>query len=564
MSRHCIVSYDQRENASKSRRLIVFNHVMKCGGMSLLAVLGEHFGDGHYPAKVDHYTDWLALARGSFKDKDAPALSLGGHAAWGVEALFEKPKRVFYVTMLREPFALCRSLFRYSRTHYAPPMSFGKFARQAYPSNLMVKTLADGDLELAKERLAGHYFHFSLLEFFDQGLAMLRHYLGLPQRDYQGRNASSSELVPVELDGDAEQSFYRRNALDVELYDFAKNLFAERLASFRRSAGGEVVQGKARGGVVELAAAGNQAEPILRLLRAGRIAEAVQAMERLPAEKIPHRELARYYVQLGDADKGLRRLRSGMEKQPWLLWHEMEICEQTGQIGRAFELASSMLEKVRPLCTEYPEDAYINRFAYDALVTMSRLAYLKGDRAAAGSAQSEAHDLLPSRMRPRYDGVPLREHAYLQELAAEEKRVLVMRFGPLPVLQAFTDAVRRGAWEMDILVQPSVARAMPAEAYASVYLLPNERFSYRDDADSLPGAVTDKPYAAVIIICNDQDLLTYDDVFSLCARMSCEKTYVYPMSSSLADGGDMKLFDVSALVRRHRDRGSDKNKAARS
>jgi hypothetical protein len=426
-------------------------------------------------------------------------------------------------------------------------MSMQDYVHQGYPSNLMVKTLADGDLELAKDRLEGLYFNFSLLECFDQGLGLLRHNLGLPQADYQGRNASSADLVPVEYDEQVKDSFYSLNAMDVALYEHARRLFARRLADFEAEAGA-FSHGRARGGVVELATSRSLAEPILKMLGEGSLTEAVQAMEELPEDKIPRRELAKYHARLGDPDRGLEWLRDGMSRQPWLLWHEMQICERVGRLELAFELASSMLEQVRPMCTTDPEDAYVNRFAYDALVTMSRLAYLLGDRARAKSAQSEANDVLPSRMWPRYDGKPLREHVPLLELPGQNQRVLVMRFGPLPVLETFTGAVRDRAWHMDILIQPSVAGDIPARDFETVHLLPSERFSFHNDAGRLPQEVVAGDYSAVVVICNDQDLLTYEDVFRLCARISTAKTWIYPMSSSLVSPPQMKIFDVEEVL----------------
>ena len=548
MGNHEYISFDQRHDAAPSARLIVFNHIMKCAGMSLLANLAEHFGKGHYPDKVDHFTDWQGLVRSGFTARNDATLSLGGHAAFGAESLFERPRQVLNVTMLREPFSLCRSLYRYSQLHFARPQSFRQFVMESYPANLMVKTLADGDPDLARERLAHSFFHFGLVDRFADGLAMFRHCLGLDQAPCLSVNASLPRLVPVEQDAALEQDFLARNALDAGLYEYARGLFEERHARFIQ-AHPEAVPPESASGDVTPAASEDVAGPILHLLRQGDLDQALKRMDSLPPERIPYRAKARYLAGMGRVDEALDCLDAGARHHPWLVQHKAEICEGAGRLSQAEECVRAILGAVLPLCVESPQDAYSNKLAYDMSVNLARLAGAQGGD--GGEHYHRAHRIMPGRMDPKFGGTHLHAALPMEEFLRGDGRTLVMRFGPMPVLGAFCEAAGQGR-PMDLLVQPSVADRAPRQTFDRVLTLPAERFVFSDHGPELEPALRDNGYDAVVLICNDQDLLTYDQVFRLCARLEVPAFYAYPMANRLVRPGEMRLYDIEPIVQRYR------------
>ncbi|HKI82481.1 MAG TPA: hypothetical protein VKA04_12605, partial [Pseudodesulfovibrio sp.] len=547
MTTHACISFEQRDSVSPSARLVVFNHVMKCAGMSLLANLARHFGQGHYPDKVDHYTDWHALVGSGFTARNEDTLSLGGHAAFGAENLFKQPRQVLNVTMLREPFPLCRSLYRYSQLHFAKPQSFRQFVIESYPANLMVKTLADGDPELAMERVAHSFFHFGLVERFDDGLAMLRYHLGLPHAPCLSVNASLPKLVPVEYDDSLEQDFRTRNALDLELYEFARPLFEERFSALdwgHQEAASRERKPKA----VAPAASEDEASPILDLLRRGETAQALRAMDRLPAERIPYREKARHLASMGRVDEALACLDEGVRHHPWLEQHKAEICERAGRTDQAAGCVRGILDVVLPLCAPIPEDAFANRLAYDMLINLARLECAKGG--AGEELYRRAHRIMPMRMEPKFGGVRLAAVLPLEAFGRGEGRALVLRFGPMPVLNAFCEAAGKGR-PMDLLIQSSEADKSPKNFFERVFLLPADRFVFESHAPSLDPVLQNYGYDSVVVICNDQDLLTYDQVFRLCSRLKSRSFYAYPMTNRLVRPQEMRLYDIEAIVERY-------------
>ena len=548
MKRHIYIPYTQHSTAGDSNRLVVFNHIMKCAGMTMLANLAGHFGSGHYPVKVDHYTDWQKLACNGFTERNEPTLSLGGHAALGIEALFPQPKQVFYVTILRKPFSLCRSLYRYSQLNFARPMTFREFVMTAYPTNLMVKTLADGDLELAKERLADHYYHFGLVERFDHSLEMLCRHLDVERTFIHSINASSRSLVPIEDDSRLEDAFMERNALDVKLYIFAVHLFEERYNRFRKFEAVSVSDQELTRNVAQ-AVPEEVAAPILELLRSGRIAEGVQALLALPPQRIPYREAARYLVGLGYVDDALACLYKGMTFHPWLRQHELEICETAGRLERAAECARSILNIVEPLQSDTIEDAHCNRIAYHMLMTLARLALRQGK--SFRGYYAHANRIMPSRMQPRYDGMQLGVPQPIGMCLDNGGRVLVMRFGPMTVLSAFAEASRDSAADLDLLLQPSINDGVPKGAFETIFRLPEERFIFDDHLRFLPSALLTGRYESIVVILNDQDLLTYDHVFRLCGQLDCGAVYVFPMWNRLVNNSEMRIYNIDSIVARY-------------
>jgi tetratricopeptide (TPR) repeat protein len=547
MTLHAYISFDQRDSLSPSARLIVFNHVMKCAGMSLLANLAGHFGQGHYPDKVDHYTDWQALVSSGFTARDEDTLSLGGHAAFGAESLFKQPRQVLNVTMLREPFSLCRSLYRYSQLHFAKPQSFRQFVMESYPANLMVKTLADGDPGLARERLAHSFFHFGLVERFGDGLAMLRHHLGLPHAPCLSVNASLPRLVPVEFDDSLEQAFRTRNSLDSELYEFARSLFEERFSALSR-AHQEAAARERTPQAIAPAASEDEAGPILNLLRQGETDQALHAMDRLPAERFPYREKARHLARVGRVDEAIGCLDEGMLHHPWLEQHKAEICERAGRTDQAADCVRDILDAVLPLCAPVPEDAFANRLAYDMLINLARLEYAKGG--ACEELYRRAHRIMPMRMEPKFGGVRLDAALPLEAFMRDGGRALVLRFGPMPVVNAFCKAVGEER-SMDLLIQPSEADNAPRNIFDRVFCLPADRFVFEDHALSLEPVLWNCGYDSVVVICNDQDLLTYDQVFRLCSQLNSRSFYAYPMANRLVRPREMRLYDIESIVERY-------------
>jgi len=87
-------------------------------------------------------------------------------------------------------------------------------------------------LEQAKLNLENHIKCFGILEKFDLSLELFQHYLGIDVTGYEVQNMSKSR---EELRPDQEEYILALNRYDKVLYDFAVNLFDQRVKSLNKT-----------------------------------------------------------------------------------------------------------------------------------------------------------------------------------------------------------------------------------------------------------------------------------------------------------------------------------------
>jgi hypothetical protein len=89
-------------------------------------------------------------------------------------------------------------------------------------------------LDAAKENLSASMVTFGLTERFDESLELLKEAFGWPGIPSYGRERVTRRYPPAEQTPIPTLEAIRRfNMLDIELYEFGRRLFEERLAAFR-------------------------------------------------------------------------------------------------------------------------------------------------------------------------------------------------------------------------------------------------------------------------------------------------------------------------------------------
>ena len=238
---------------------MVFVHLPRTGGTTIEKVL-----DRKYRSRVLHVeTLWDPLASvGDLPlDQRAAARAVAGHVHYGVHEYI--PRDCTYVTMLRDPVARVVSMYGFIRgnpKHWLHDelvrsgMELREFVETAADPGVdneqtrLIAGLGSGELgqppsplssdalEQAKRNL-GTFLVVGLTERFNDSFILLRRALGWRLPMYMSVNAArSSEGAPV--DEGAIAAIRERNRFDLELYDFARELFAAAVArhgsSFRR------------------------------------------------------------------------------------------------------------------------------------------------------------------------------------------------------------------------------------------------------------------------------------------------------------------------------------------
>jgi hypothetical protein len=155
--------------------------------------------------------------------------------------------RLRVITMLREPVSRMLSLYVYRKTlssfrdhpiQTLPMLDYIDLMAAGNEDNAQVRLLSgqgyDGEvtvesLERAKANLRDACAAFGLQQRFDESLVLFRRVFGWHRMAYIRRNNARSE-APME-DADVKQRVEAYNRLDIELYEYAKGMFGERLAA---------------------------------------------------------------------------------------------------------------------------------------------------------------------------------------------------------------------------------------------------------------------------------------------------------------------------------------------
>jgi hypothetical protein len=231
---------------------LVFLHIPKTAGQTLstflirnypreqivhLDILG--FPSVLNPRPFDEYMERVPL------EKRSTARVIWGHLPYGVHRHI--PRSCDYITVLREPTDRVISGYKYirkeSRHVLHDRVVNGDIGLEEYIESGMDKvfaenlqtlqlsgrqfgTLDDEALREAKRNME-QFLLVGLTERFEETLALLRRTLRLRVPVYVSRNVST----PLKVSESATKLIRERNALDMELYEFARDLFVERVAS---------------------------------------------------------------------------------------------------------------------------------------------------------------------------------------------------------------------------------------------------------------------------------------------------------------------------------------------
>lgn len=177
-----------------------------------------------------------------------------GHFSYGIHE--QLPKPALYVTMLRNPVErVVSSYYFFIKQLGSDDISIEDFVRKGrvgdprlhigWTDNVQVRMLAAHDgkpvkvpigscttdmLELAKERIASHHFVLTgLTERFDESMLLLKNKLGWRTCYYVTFNVSKLQPRTQDISQATRDLIESHNALDLELYAFAKELFEEEI-----------------------------------------------------------------------------------------------------------------------------------------------------------------------------------------------------------------------------------------------------------------------------------------------------------------------------------------------
>jgi hypothetical protein len=229
---------------------VIFLHVPKTAGTTLHHILERcyprnqicSFKDPNYRSELENFQKLSTETREAYR-------LIKGHLSFGFHR--HLPGRSTYITFLREPVARALSFYHYARSHpehYLYPLlgddhvDLKILLRQRTPTthelfNLQTSMVAGDEwddperpadraaLERAKQNLRSHFDVVGLTEEFDTSLRLLRRRFGWKVRFYTRKNVTRRKDQIDNLDPETHSLVREANALDIELYQFARELF---------------------------------------------------------------------------------------------------------------------------------------------------------------------------------------------------------------------------------------------------------------------------------------------------------------------------------------------------
>lgn len=223
-------------------RALIFIHIPKTAGSTLRPIM-----DRHFPRHTIHKLDVLPRDLHAFRklpeEVRARARLIQGHFPFGLGSHLPVP--VDYLTMLREPTERIMSMYYWilgNQTHALNKlvhcMSLDDFASSGFEiatnhqTRLISGLLPDADkgaLEKAKHHLGSGTITFGLNERFDESLLFFQRHFNWKRIFYSRRNVTKDRPLRTAVPRSTIALIEKHNLLDLELYEFAKNLFDQNL-----------------------------------------------------------------------------------------------------------------------------------------------------------------------------------------------------------------------------------------------------------------------------------------------------------------------------------------------
>jgi len=231
------VNVDRRWERSDGQ--IIFMHIPKAAGQTLYGIIGRQYRRQE-----------ILILKGNVGEvepppRDTAAKIIVGHVPFGFHRYLDRPST--YVTFLREPVSRIRSLYRYIATsprHHLHDSVSGVTLLEFVSGEMDTEEVENGQvrqisgltegvpdaaaLARAKQNLESCRV-VGLTERFDESVVLLKRALGWRTPFYVPMNVTEGGPPSDRTDAEALRIIEHRNALDIELYRFAYDLFEEQI-----------------------------------------------------------------------------------------------------------------------------------------------------------------------------------------------------------------------------------------------------------------------------------------------------------------------------------------------
>ena len=244
--------------AGRQRDKVVFLHCFNTGGTTFSRVLQRLYGDS-YTFFDDDAADVFAERLASFDCIEVHAILRGDQLVWGTKNIMKESNwgllssaKVFvmfrdavdcYISNFHQSQKYAKKLEQTAAWSRSVPHTLDEYIEDPRFSNLQLKfllgkdpddggALTDADLQDAKRLISTLGIKVGILEQYSESLHFFERVTGsrIPLGVVVVRNTNRSSRAQRGVDDAMRQRIRNMNALDQQLYDFAKTLFGEQIA----------------------------------------------------------------------------------------------------------------------------------------------------------------------------------------------------------------------------------------------------------------------------------------------------------------------------------------------
>lgn len=256
------------KNNSKKEQTIIYLHIPKTGGLTLYSVFDHIYPQDNiytlFPTKGDKPVKKLR----QLPDEEKRHIKvLRGHFGFGRHDLLPQP--CTYITMLRDPVERIISHYYYvlqipehelHKKVKGTGMGLAEYVRSGISRELnngqtraISGLKSDYDygenprekLMTAKENLKKYFSVVGLVEKYDESLILLKREFGWDWPVYTKNNVTKKKVARQKIPGSTIEIIKEYNRLDIDLYEYAVKLFAEKVRGRGDGFSEEVEQFKA-------------------------------------------------------------------------------------------------------------------------------------------------------------------------------------------------------------------------------------------------------------------------------------------------------------------------------
>ena len=221
-----------------SKDIFVFSHIPKNAGTSVTELIRSANGLRHVDviqrSRQGLYQYGYNELRSDMKLMPW-AVSLAGHCIQPWQSYHEFDERMFWFVMLREPVARFISQYAYQVSRYNLKEDFFQWKKKYRQDNAQVVHLAgEPDLQAAKEILRDKIDLIGFVDSIDDSVNFLNKRLGISS--VQNNNIKKKNQSPNHLRKNIIDNYHiyseainECNALDFQLYDYAKDIYEKKL-----------------------------------------------------------------------------------------------------------------------------------------------------------------------------------------------------------------------------------------------------------------------------------------------------------------------------------------------